>query len=117
MSKINSKDKGKRGELEVSHILQAHGYTDARRGQQFCGIAGDADVVGVPGLHIEVKRTERLHLYDAMTQAERDAREGEIPVVVHRQSKRPWVVVVTLKDFLEIYRRGEEHEEKILGER
>ena len=51
---MNSRTKGKRGELEVAHLLKKYGY-DARRGQQFAGINGDADVVGLPGIHLEIK--------------------------------------------------------------
>ena len=83
---INSKRKGKTGELEISHILQEHGY-NARRSQQFCGANGDADVVGLPGVHIEVKRTETLSLYPALEQATQDAREDEIPVVPSRKEQ------------------------------
>lgn len=39
-------------------------------------------MVGLPGVHIEVKRTERLDLYGALDQARRDARPGELPIVV-----------------------------------
>ena len=56
---MNSREKGKRGERELAGELRRHGY-DARRGQQYCGANGDADVVGLPGLHIECKRVERL---------------------------------------------------------
>ena len=66
MSKF-SRDKGKRGEREVALILREHGF-EARRGQQYCGANGDADVVGVPGLHIEVKRTEKFRMYEALDQ-------------------------------------------------
>ena len=38
---MNSKHKGKRGELEVAAILREHGY-DARRGQQYSGASGDS---------------------------------------------------------------------------
>ena len=79
MSKF-SRDKGKRGEREVALILREHGF-EARRGQQYCGANGDADVVGVPGLHIEVKRTEKFRMYEALDQAINDAREDELPVV------------------------------------
>lgn len=71
---VNGKKKGKNGELEVARFFRAHGY-DARRSAQFCGNneEGTADVVGVPGIHIEVKRVERLNLDAAMDQATRDA--------------------------------------------
>ena len=43
---INSNSKGKKGELELSKILREHGY-DTRRGQQYCGANGDADVIEI----------------------------------------------------------------------
>ena len=53
-----SREKGKRGEREFAKYCRDHGY-DCRRGQQYSGLGGD-DVVGLPNIHIEVKRTERL---------------------------------------------------------
>lgn len=100
------RDKGKRGELEIAHILEDHGY-DARRGQQYCGTNGDADVVGVSGLHIEVKRTERCIPYKFLEQAKDDARNDEKPVVFHRQSRKPWIVIMDLDDFLDLWKRAD----------
>lgn len=97
-----SRDKGKRGELEVAKILKVYGY-DARRGQQYCGANGDADVVGLPRIHIEVKRTERLNLYEALKQSQSDAEEWEMPVVIHRKNGQPWVVVQPIGDWMELY--------------
>ena len=96
----NSRRKGKRGELEIAHILKERGY-DARRGQQFSGANGDADVVGLPGFHLEVKRVEHLNIDKAMEQSKRDAREREIPVVVHRKSQKEWLVTMSFTQFLE----------------
>ena len=65
----NSKQKGSSGEREVAHILQRHGY-DARRTAQYCGNTGDAsDVVGMDGIHLEVKRQEQSMIYPWMAQA------------------------------------------------
>lgn len=50
------------------------------------GTSGEADVVGIPGVHIECKRVEKLNIYTAMAQAVRDARPGEIPTVFHRKN-------------------------------
>lgn len=97
-----SRDKGKRGEREVSNLLKEYGY-EARRGQQFCGSNGDADVVGVPGVHIEVKRVEAFKLWDALEQSESDAKENEIPTVWHRKNGKKWVVVLSAEDFLKIW--------------
>lgn len=103
---INSKDKGARGEVELAHFLRQYGYW-ARRGQQYSGANGDADVVGLPKLHIECKRVERLNLYDAMAQSIHDAREGEIPVVMHRRNNAKWLITLHLDDFMEIYKEWE----------
>ena len=100
----NAREKGKRGELELAQLLRGKGY-DAHRSAQYCGKTGAAaDVVGVPGVHIECKRVERLNLYKAMEQAARDsaaAGKGEIPVVVHRRNGQAWLITLGLEDFLD----------------
>lgn len=101
-----SRDKGKRGERELAGFLRSHGY-DARRGQQYCGADGSADVVGLPGMHIECKRTEALRLYDALAQAKGDVRPGEMPAIFHRKNNCQWVVVMDAADWMEIYREWE----------
>ena len=105
----NGRQKGKRGELELSHKLQEFGF-ETRRGQQYCGSNGDADVVGLPGVHIECKRVEKLILEAAMNQAESDANDGEIPVVAHRKNRTPWLVTMRLEDFIRLYKGGEKNE-------
>lgn len=100
---INGKQKGKRGELELAKKLREYGY-DTRRSVQYSGANGDADVVGLPGIHIEVKRRERLNLEDAMAQSKHDAREGEIPVVMHRKNNCEWLVTMRLIDWMGLYR-------------
>ena len=102
---MNSRDKGCRGERELANKLKEYGF-DCRRGQQYCGANGDADVVGLDGVHIEVKRTERLSLYDALAQAKHDARGGEMPVVMHRKNHCEWVVIQPLGDWIELYKEG-----------
>lgn len=103
---MNSKRKGKEGELEIATILKYYGY-DCRRSQQYCGINGDADVVGLPHVHIEVKRVEKLNIENAMSQSKIDARDGEKPVVMHRKNRCEWLVTMRLEDFMELYREWE----------
>ena len=103
---MNSRSKGKRGELEAAHLLQKYGY-DARRGQQFSGANGDADVVGLPHIHLEVKRVEKLNIDDALTQSIRDAREAEIPVVLHRKNRTEWKITMRFSDWVEMYKAWE----------
>ena len=103
---INSKRKGNEAERELAAILREYGY-QARRGVQFCGLNGDADVIGLQGVHIEVKRVERLNIHDAMKQAVRDARACEKPVVMHRRNRTEWLFTMRLDDFIEFYREWE----------
>ena len=106
MGKINSKQKGARGEREFSSLCRGYGY-QVRRGQQYCGANGDADVVGLPGIHAEVKRVERLNHEDAMAQSMRDAKDGEIPIVAYRKNNDEWKIEMRAKDWFELYREWE----------
>lgn len=99
---MNSRDKGKRGELELSNILKEKGYS-TRRGQQYCGNNGDADVVGLPGIHIECKRVEALNIDKALEQAVKDAPENATPAVFHRKNRTAWKVTMSLEDWLWMY--------------
>jgi Holliday junction resolvase len=91
-----SRRKGKDAELELAAELRRIGFTDARRGVQYQGGPNSPDVCGVEGVHLEVKRVEQLSLYAALDQAVSEAPEGAVPVVVHRRSRRPWVMIVPL---------------------
>lgn len=117
---INSKRKGKTGELELARKLREYGY-EARRTVQYNGKEedGQADLLGLPGVHIECKRTERLNLYEAVNQAKRDSKgREELPVVFHRKNNSEWLAILPLDSFIEIYReyasdlllKGEAHD-------
>jgi hypothetical protein len=100
----NSKQKGKVGELQWVHFCKDQGYDGVYRGQQYNGAKGNADVEGLPLVHCEVKRSEKLNLYDALDQSRRDARKGEIPIVAHRKNDHRWVVIMDANDWFELYR-------------
>lgn len=94
---VNSNGKGKRGEREAAKALRETLGCKARRGQQYAGGNDSPDVVhDISGIHIEVKRTERLKLYDAVGQALEDCADGEVPVVLHKRNREFWLVVVPL---------------------
>lgn len=105
----NSKNKGKRGELEVVHILTDHGF-EARRTAQYCGNTGDAaDVVSDLPYHIEVKHQETLQIDKWWEQATHDAKEsGKEPILVFRKNNQRWRVCMDFEKFLELH-------EKVLG--
>lgn len=92
--KINSKQKGAVGERELAQLLRNQGWMDARRGVQYSGLKGDADVVGVQGIHIECKRCQQVSDEKWLQQAEHDARIGEIPVVIYRRNHEQWKLLI-----------------------
>lgn len=93
--KINSRRKGKTGELEAAAYLTRLGFT-ARRGQQHKGGADSPDVVSddLRHVHLEVKRVQSIdlgtkELAGALDQASRDA--GGAPyAVLWRRNRKPW---------------------------
>ncbi len=114
---MNSRAKGAAGERELAGELRKYGY-ETRRGQQFSGANGDADVIGLPGIHIEAKRVEKLNIDKALQQSVTDSyadslRQGVevIPAVFHRSNsdhkkestKGTWKVTLRLDDFMKIY--------------
>ena len=85
-----------------------------REGLRACVRAGpggwaESDLFGLPGIHIEVKRVERLNLTDAMTQAVRDSEvfHDGAPTVFHRRNRSPWLVTMRLVDWMELYQEFE----------
>ena len=64
-------------------------------------------MVGLPGIHVEVKRVERLKLSEVMSQAMRDAKDGRLPAVFHRRSREPWLVTMRAEDWFSLYRAWE----------
>ena len=111
----NSKQKGKRGELEVAALFRAHGF-EARRGQQFKGTADSPDVIhDIPNLHVEVKFKEKFSLYNAMDQASSEASYPKIPTVFYRRKHKPWVAVLLADDFLRMLEELKRFNDRILG--
>lgn len=106
MGGITAQRKGKRGEEELTAILQEYGYP-ARRGAPL-NYGTEPDISGLPGVHIEVKRTERLNLSAALEQSKRDASRFQdgFPVVIHRANRQKWRVTMELEDFISLYRKG-----------
>ena len=103
---VNGKQKGKAGELEVARILNSYGYP-CRRGQQYSGANGDADVIGLPGIHIEVKRRENLNVYEAIEQAKGNAAKiGTLPTVMWRKNKHEWLVTMPMSDWMKLYQQA-----------
>ena len=108
MSKL-SRDKGKRGELEVVALLKKHGF-EARRGQQFKGGSDSPDVIhNMTGYFIEVKRREAFNLHAAWRKAEEERPLGQRTTIFHKKNQQPWFVTLEAHAFLSIMRELEEN--------
>ena len=99
------RDKGARFERELASKLKEAGY-DCRRTCQKDGRI-EADVIGLPGIHIEAKHCEQMRLYEWMEQAKKDARHGDLPTVMHRKNHAKILVTMELDDWLRIYGEGQ----------
>ena len=106
MTGRGSQRKGAGAERELAAILQQAGFPVQRGGSLSYGEV--PDLTGLPGVHCEVKRRERLNLSEAMTQAIRDAERFHdgVPCVFHRKNRESWRVTMRLEDWLELYQRG-----------
>lgn len=95
---VNSRNKGKVGEREAAKAISECLGCTMRRGQQYSGVEGQ-DIVGMCGVHWEVKRVEKLNLANALQQAIRDAGDN-VPAIIHRASQQPWIVSLRLVDVM-----------------
>lgn len=108
-----SREKGKRIEREAAAALEAALGVSARRSAQFCGKAGDADLTtSLEGVHFEVKGRASHGCLRFMEQAEEDAADGAMPVVLLREDGDPRIFVLVDLDHvrtlaLKIARIGE----------
>lgn len=105
---VNSRQKGKRVERLWRDQLREAGFLKAFRGQQYCGAAGNADVVcpELPTIHFEVKGVQNLNVLNAMKQAITDS-GTKTPVVAHKKNGEPWLVTMLAADWLELVRRSD----------
>lgn len=96
-----SRNKGKRGELALVHFLNEHGLS-VRRGMVFLK---QSDVIGLLGIHCEVKAVERLNVRQAMEQAIKEAekRKDGMPTVFWKVSRKPWLTIMLTEDWVKLY--------------
>lgn len=107
------RDKGARFERLVAGLFKEWGYK-AFRTAQYEGKSGNcADVEGVPGIHIECKHCEKMHLYDWIEQAQRDNKASKTPakaVVIHKANNKDILVTMKFDDWIDLYREWEASE-------
>lgn len=98
----NSRQKGKRGEREVVHLLKAYGF-EAHRGQQFKGTADSPDVIhNMTGFYIEVKWRQSLNLYDTLQIADNEKKDEDTSLIFHKKNGKPWLVTLDAGEFMKL---------------
>ena len=101
---MKSQRKGRAGEIELASVLTENGIP-AKPGNAL-NFGTMPDVVGLDGIHAEVKRVEKLNVQEAMNQAVRDSEKFHdgLPALFHRRNRSPWLVTMRLEDWLKVYR-------------
>lgn len=95
--------KGAVAEREVVNLLKERGLKAQRTAPlQAAGGVTDADVLGVEGCHLEIKRQERIEIDKWCAQVELASKPTDIPCVLWRRSQQPWRVALPLDDFLDL---------------
>lgn len=98
---LNSRQKGKAGELEAAQALRDLFGWECGRSVQHSGTQDSADlrVSSTPGLWIEVKRVERLCVPKTMATAVKQCGR-KTPVLLHRPNRSPvgWMLTIRLSD-------------------
>ena len=93
--------KGANGEREIIHLLRAHGWPDAERTSNGNPQAGRGDIRNGPaGVHLEVRRHERIAIWACAAQAAEEAAEGCIPIVAFRRNRSSWLACLPLDELL-----------------
>lgn len=104
MSGKPSRDKGRRGELELCKILSDALSLPVRRVPLSGAMEGHKGDLEVPGLHVEVKRQETWHLQEWIRQME-DQSGDQMAALMFRKSRSPWYVLMTLSDWIALWKK------------
>lgn len=97
----SQRNKGAAGERELVKVLNEYGL-NTHRGHVFYH---EPDVIGLPGIHIEVKRVEKLDLKKAIDQAVEESlrKDHGTPCVFHRVNRGKWKVTMSWLDFWDYF--------------
>ena len=93
---INSRSKGKAGELEIVHLLRQELGVDVTRNWREQAAVGGADIIGLPGWSIEVKRQKRFSPAWWTQAAEQAARSGDKAALLYRLDRKPWMARICI---------------------
>ena len=89
----------------MCRLLQGYGYP-VQPGEAV-SYGSTPDLTGLDGIHAECKRCEKQALYEWIEQAQRDSgkfKDG-LPAIFWRKNRAPWLVCMTLADWISLYQR------------
>ena len=97
-----SRRKGAGGEREVVALLRDHlgVVVDRKLGQARDG----GEDISLPPFRIEVKRRARIATLRHLDQARRGARPDEVPMVVLREDRGTWAVLIDFDQWVRLAR-------------
>ncbi|MDG4595873.1 MAG: hypothetical protein P9F75_09315 [Candidatus Contendobacter sp.] len=94
---MNSQRKGKEGERELTRLLRELLGADVAR-NLMQSRDGGADLLGLPGWALEVKRAARARLSEWWLQTCQQAEAAGLrPALAYRLDRQPWRVVIALR--------------------
>ena len=109
-----SRSKGKVGEREAAReLMKRISGSRIERSVQYAGRdashgeGGMPDLIGMQGYHFEVKRTEKSQPYRWIEQVLKDKKTEEIGVILHRQNRKEWIVIMSIDDFCRLVNKAE----------
>jgi hypothetical protein len=104
----SQRTKGAVGEREAAALISKIFNTEASRSARN-GVDAAEDVHhNIVGLHVEIKRVEKLNVPAALEKAKSDAK-SKIPSLWHRRNRSEWLVTVYADDLLPLVHLIEAH--------
>jgi hypothetical protein len=104
VTRLNSRAKGARGELEfIQNHLAPHWPQACRNLDQYGPQKQDA--LNVAGVHWQIKRTEHLQIWAALRQAEKEAAPHDLPIVAFRRNRNlTWYCALEAAELIPLLR-------------
>jgi len=94
----HQREKGKRVERSAAAAWERITGNPARRSVQYCGAEGHGDLIATDGIHIEVKGRKHIAVLRFWEQAKDDARPGDIPIVLMKEDRGDFYVLLRVDD-------------------
>ena len=97
-----SRTKGKRTELECVQLWRQAGFPFARRNlTQFQERSG-RDLLNTEPFLVQIKAGANPSVWQALKEAEGEAKKEEIPVAMVKRDRGEWIVAMSWKEFLKV---------------